>query len=372
MKTMIMKPYPCWVLILTILFLTSCQNLEPNVLNSDLSSHLEEEGLPTMDPPQSVDDENIEPLYADLSFCDDISTSDYGRLCAIQPSKTDAQIRDFTFNSNIAGPGFGYHVVGVPNDLNNLKGVWLHFGGTYGHPYLPQDGVYKSQVWMNEIVEQGYLVVGIAYDNRQSINGDLCGLQNPGYHVDDCAGRTRREILEGVDHSPVVNVPLQDGVFYRLNKLLAYLNDHGATLPSYFQSGSVDWSRVNVSGHSQGAGHSYFMAKNFGVKSACFLGGPFDNPDSVAPGPTPIADWYTVEGSLTSAQNMGAFVLTTDANYGPFTAAYNLIGLIKNQNWFEASGVYTNANGEPMDGHAASVGAPALKSDRALACFRAQ
>lgn len=314
-----------------------------------------------------------EPLIVDLGFCDALSEGPDGRLCAIQPSKTDANIRDFALSTQaVPGPGFGYHVIGVPTDWNSIKGVWFHFSGSYGSPYQPggqNAGDFVSRVWMNEIVKEGYLVVGIAYNNPFAINNEICGPTSAGIDVDNCAGDARLEILEGIDHSTEVDVNLSNGVYNRLDKLLAYLAAEGLNLPKYFRSGSVDWSQINVSGHSQGAGHAYYMAKNVGVRFACFLGGPYDGVDTVNPGPTPIADWYTVPGSLTSAANMGSFLVTTDDNYNAFVGTYDLIGLTKNTHWFEAAGDYVNDEGDAVNGHAASLVAPALASLRAQACF---
>lgn len=64
-----------------------------------------------------------EPLIVDLGFCDALSEGPDGRLCAIQPSKTDPMIQDFENTQIIPGPGFGYHVIGVPTDWNSIKGV---------------------------------------------------------------------------------------------------------------------------------------------------------------------------------------------------------------------------------------------------------
>jgi hypothetical protein len=313
------------------------------------------------------------PLRVNLAFCDALTEFPTGRLCAVQPSRTQPSIRDFASGSrDTPGPGYGYHVIGVPADWNRLKGVWLHFSGAFGSPYQPggrSAGEFVSAVWMQEVVRQGYLVIGIAYANPVSVNGDLCGPTTPGIAVDNCAGDVRREILEGVDHSRVVSVSRDDGVYNRLDRLLAYLTARGLTLPSYAQSGAVNWSQIHVSGHSQGAGHAYYLAKQVGVRSACFLGGPYDFADRVNPGTVPIADWYTVPGSRTAPANMGAFVVTTDDSYATFVLTYDLIGLIKNTTWFEAGGTHVNAAGAPIDGHAASVAAPALESGRAQACF---
>lgn len=352
-------------MLLSALLVTAaaCQSTDAPTTPSDPPSGLNPDSVPTAGT----------PLRVNLAFCDALSEFPAGRLCAVRPSKTQSSIRDFaTSNQATPGPGFGFHVIGVPADWNRIRGVWLHFSGAFGSPYQPgglSAGQFTSSVWMQEVVRQGYLVVGIAYANRQSVNGDLCGPTAPGIAVDNCAGDVRREILEGVDHSRLVEVGMQDGVYNRLDRLLAYLTAQGLTLPSQFRSGAVNWSQVHVSGHSQGAGHAYYLAKNIGVRSACFLGGPYDFGDRVNPGSVPIADWYTVPGTRTAPADMGAFVVTTDDAYATFVLTYDLIGLVKNTTWFEAGGSHVNAAGAPIDGHAASVAAPALESGRARACF---
>ncbi len=316
---------------------------------------------------------NLNPLLINLDFCDDLSTSADGRLCAIQPSKTDATIKDFATNDfDRPGVGFGYHVIGVPNDWNTIKGVWVHFVGSYGTPYLPgglNAGIFAAGTWMNELVKEGYFVIAVAYDNQEKVNEDICASGLPGGNVDNCAGNVRREIIEGVNHSSQIIVSNSNGVFNRLNKLSDYLVARGLNLPSYVRSATLNWSEMKVSGHSQGAGHTYYLAKNFGVKFACFLGGPYDVRDSVNPPATPIADWYLVPGSLTPPSQMGAFLLTTDDTYTAFIGAYSVMGLVKNTHWFEASGVYTDEAGVTLNGHAAAVNSPTLASNRAQACF---
>lgn len=80
-----------------------------------------------------------------------------------------------------------------------------------------------------------------------------------------------------------------------------------------------------------------------------------------------IADWYKTPGSLTSTDNMGAFVVDQDTNYGPFIAAYAYIGLQKNIDWFDFVGSYSSGT----EAHGASLNDPSLASYRAQACFTA-
>lgn len=345
---------------------------EVDMAREDLSG-MPDMATPEEDMPSERDmapDMPAAPL--DLSFCDAQLRTPHGVLCAIQPSKTDAAISDHAGPSaQMPGPGFGYHVIGIPNDYEEMSGAWLHFSGSYGRPYLPRDNAFATVSWADEIMSRGFLVIQIAYANSKSLNGDLCGAMNPGSATDDCAGLARREILTGQDVSTLVEVDQVNSVSGRLVKLDAYLAQHQLALPGVVEAGEVKWQNLVVSGHSQGAGHSYFVAKNMGVRAACFLGGPYDSADTVDPGPVAIADWYTEPGSLTDISHMGAFVVTSDEHYRTFVATYEFLGLVKGEDWFETTGEYVDEAGEPLNGHAASVGAPALAGERAKACFQA-
>ncbi len=301
------------------------------------------------------------PLVVDLSFCDNVTDVTNGRLCAIKPSKTDSNIQDFKDPSkpNVQGAGFGFHAIGVPKDWNKIKGVWIHFGGSFGNPYLSTAG-YASSTWINEILAENYLLVQVAYDNKDSLNQSICP---PGVAVDNCSALVRKEVIEGTDQTTLITVNASNGIYNRLAKLASYLQAQELTLPASFQPSAVDWSEVIVSGHSQGSGHAYYLAKTVGVKFACLLSGPYDNADNVKPNPSKIiADWFLVTSSQTPINNIGAFLTTTDSFYNQFTSAYSIMGLTKNIHWFEGTTTYS-------DGHGAGVGDPAQASGRALACL---
>ncbi len=316
-------------------------------------------------------------LAVDLAFCEDVQTVQNGRLCAIKPSNTDPAISD----ANGTGKGFGYHLVGVPTDWNQLRGVWVHFVGSYGQPYAPKDGTVNSKAWFNEALGKNYLLIVVAYENSKSINGDICTCSNGanGCQVDNCAGDVRREILDGVDHSSLVSVSSADGVDNRLRKLAGYLKSKSLALPPGFDEAAIDWSQIMVSGHSQGAGHAYYLAKNTGVKGACFFSGPFDNAD-MQNATVPIADWFVSPSSLSDPNKMGAIVATTDPYAKSFLGAWkNYMGLVENQQWFEyptdATTKLTSYDGNPLvptdpnDVHGSTVGAVELGALRSQACF---
>lgn len=62
--------------------------------------------------------------------------------------------------------GFGDHYVAAgPASLRNGK-LLVFFPGTGGQPY-------RSSEFLKHAAKKGYLVIGLAYPNNQSINGDV-------------------------------------------------------------------------------------------------------------------------------------------------------------------------------------------------------
>jgi hypothetical protein len=304
-----------------------------------------------------------------LAACENHEEVATGTLCVVKASKTDPLIKD-------AGQdiyGYGPHVVGIPK-TNSPKGIWVHLTGTGGRPYYGKSGRFTNKVWDTELMGQGYIVIDLAYDNAVSL-AESCNLDGPGAEMNNCAGDIAAEVITGVDTTPLRNGDVPNSITFRTRALLDYMADNGFLLPNSYKKWQGDWSLLSVSGHSQGAGHAYYIAKYFGSQFGCFLGGPYDPPDNV-PEPRPqgerIADWFLDPNTnKTPVKHLGAFVTTADDYYQAFTGAYGHMGLTKGQEWFEANKRrYTNAAGEPIDGHAASVGDPSLASLRAKACFR--
>jgi len=298
--------------------------------------------------------------WAAPSICVNSKSIWSGELCTIRPSQTDPMIQDGSESNR----GFGDHVIGFPVNSNNK--LWVHFGGSGAKPYLPNPNRYLNESWLSEIMGQGYTVIDLAYDNEVSITESCQGQQ-----LNNCAGAARREVLSGVDTSPLRNVNTQNSIIYRLRVLIDYLTENNVPLPIPSFEG---WNNLSVSGHSQGAGVSYFIAKFNGVVFACYLGGPYDVPDPIPNQRPPaqyIADWYLdTSANNTPVNNMGAFLTVQDENYKQFTFAYDLIGLKKEKHWFEADKRrYVNEIGNPVDGHAAAVQDPSLAELRARACF---
>lgn len=306
-------------------------------------------------------------------FCDDTLAVEAGTLCAIQPSKTGSGILDIaeaTGARRDAKLGFGYHVLGIPDDISKAKGVWVHLTGSYGRPYDQRLDIYSNKVWLDEIMDAGYVVIQLAYNNRYAINIDLCGPKSEGYNRNDCAGEVREINLSGEGTSPYRNTNQFNTIDHRLMKLLIYLEEEGLNLPGDIDPTNIDWEQIHISGHSQGANQAYYIAKHRTVASACILAGGYDIADTVQRGELSIADWFLVGGSMTPLSRITAFLTTTDDSYQSFLFGLTkAVGIPMDQIVIADKRTYTDQNGKELSGHAGTIKDPSLKAQRASACF---
>jgi len=307
-------------------------------------------------------------------FCLATEATEYGFLCAVQPSALDAATRDIYASGSLSDErlGFGYHAVAFPQSGTEIKGVYLHLTGSYGRPYNQLNGEFANRLFLTEALEAGYITIQLAYDNRFAVNLDECGGNADRRAVDNCAGDVRLEKILGEDISDVTDTPRADSIEHRLLKLLEYLGNQGVDFPyALASSEQINWSRLRVGGHSQGATHALYLGKYFDAAHVCVLAGGYDVPDSVPSiPPEGIADWL-LDGSVPlDLSRIRAMTSVDDTSYEAFVAAYALLGMEKGVHWQDFSDApYQDSDGEEISGHAAAVKDPGFKDLRIQACF---
>jgi hypothetical protein len=179
--------------------------------------------------------------------------------------------------------------------------------------FLPGTTGIPSQfpAFLQRGAQRGYHVIGLTYPNPESVTV-LC---NRSGGDAACAGDTREEVLSGQDNSKVIAIAKADSIEARVKAVLAYLTLHRAN-DQWGQflhiDGSVIWSKVSVSGHSQGAGHAGYIGKTRAVYRVAMYSGPSDWVDRAATGPA----WFKLS-SLTSNEAFFGFIHLRDtlANY---------------------------------------------------------
>jgi hypothetical protein len=207
-------------------------------------------------------------------------------LYLVRPAETDPGIDHFLKDHYVM------YNRGVPQ---NGK-LFLFLPGTWASPR-------SYQVVLDEAARAGYKAVGLEYpddtpDPGASAVGQICRRDpDPA-----CAARVRQARVTGGSAGSEVSVTRPNSIENRLAKLLAFL---GREHPSdgwgaYLTGNSVNWTRVAVAGHSQGAGMAAFIGKQHIVARVALWSGPADYvlaTHSLAPwisGPsaTPAALWY--------------------------------------------------------------------------------
>ena len=165
----------------------------------------------------------------------------------VAPQTTDPNI---TTNLN-------NHYVSINRGVSSKSQLVVFFPGT--------GGVGANQREFNHsAADLGFHAINLTYPNDEPVNG-LCGGTNTDL---DCYGNVRLEIKDGTNRSALVNVNRANSIENRLIKLLIYLhnqvpNDNWSQF--LINNSEINWSKLIVSGHSQGGGHAGIIGRYHSV-----------------------------------------------------------------------------------------------------------
>jgi len=162
--------------------------------------------------------------------------------------------------------------------------------GTGGRPQ-------NVQPLLGVVANQGYRVIGLEYDDTPAVVQVCPRDPNP-----NCSANFREERIFGSGADAPVQNPPEEAIVHRLVMLLRYLDrrhpeEHWA---GYLAGDEPAWSRIVISGLSQGAGMAAYIAKRKPVARVVLFSSPWDfqaPPQTLAPwigGPsvTPPERWF--------------------------------------------------------------------------------
>jgi hypothetical protein len=143
--------------------------------------------------------------------------------------------------------------------------------------FLPGTGGIPSQfpAFLQRGASRGYHVIGLSYINFKSIS-DIC---DEGAGDALCTGLAREEVFAGKDVSSLVSVSKENSIEARLVAILKYLTIHRPAddWGQYLDTkGAINWSKISISGNSQGAGHAGYIGKVRQVFRVAMYAGPSD------------------------------------------------------------------------------------------------
>jgi predicted esterase len=163
--------------------------------------------------------------------------------------------------------------------------------GTGGRPRNTSD-------FANTAALQGYRVIGLEYIDEPAV-AQIC----PRDPDPDCSEKVRRKRIFGDDVTPLIDDRASESIVARLTALLMTLDrahpDEG--WGGYLTDGRLDWTRIAVSGLSQGAGMAAYIAQRTPVARVVLFSSPWDNygrDHTLAPwvrrgrGATPADRWF--------------------------------------------------------------------------------
>ena len=175
----------------------------------------------------------------------------------IKPSEADPGVKDFD-DANLI-------VVDRKSAANPPLAVFLP--GTGGRPS-------NVQGLLEVVAGQGYRAIGLQYDDEPAVV-QVC----PRRPDPDCSERFRRERVFGGEaaEAPVHNPPAET-IVRRLVMLLRALDrqDPSGRWADYLAGEEPDWSRIVISGLSQGAGMAAYIAKQRPVARVVLFSSPWD------------------------------------------------------------------------------------------------
>jgi hypothetical protein len=120
---------------------------------------------------------------------------------------------------------------------------------------------------------RGFHSIGLTYPNDEAV-GTICAFSPRS----DCAGEVRREIITGIDTSPLVSIFQSNSITGRLVAMLTYMHSNypNEGWGQYLVGGAPNWPVITVAGHSQGSGHAAFMGKLHVLDRIAMFSGPGD------------------------------------------------------------------------------------------------
>jgi predicted esterase len=228
----------------------------------------------------------------------------------------------------------------------------LFLPGTGGRPLNTSD-------FANESAADGYRVIGLEYVDEPAV-AQICP-RNPS---PDCSEKVRRKRIYGEGVTSLVDDRPEESIESRLVALLRMLDRMQPSIgwSRYIDGTHPNWSRIAVSGLSQGAGMAAYIAQRTRVDRVILFSSPWDN---YGPRRT-LAPWVTRGTGETPAERWFAAYHSKEATADIIARAYRALGIpsdhihvltleprVRNgANPYHASGVANgstprNANGTP-------------------------
>jgi len=172
--------------------------------------------------------------------------------------------------------------------------------------FLPGTGgetlraVTTERVFLADALAQGYRFIILSYIDSPAV-AQVC---RPSNADRDCANRFREERAFGDGSNPPIGDAPQDAIVHRLSALLRYLStkDPDGHWEAYLEGDQPSWSRIVLSGQSQGGGMAAFIAKRIAVHGVIDFSGGWDMESDAK-----VASWYAAPSATPPDRYFGTY-----------------------------------------------------------------
>ena len=205
-----------------------------------------------------------------------------------------------------------YHFIAAPLLNDSINSLYVNLPGSGG---LPE----QYQIISKHAATLGYHVINLAYPNWPAVRTLIQDQSDI-----DLPEKIRRERLYGEDQTDFIQVTPHDSIENRIIKLLSYnhKNHPEEQWDQFLESdNTLRWDKIVVGGHSQGAGHAAYLAKQHVLKGIIMFAGPGDSIKDYGSAP-----WIYQENMI-SAEQMYAFTHRFDPVSRLFFTHQEILGL---------------------------------------------
>jgi hypothetical protein len=205
----------------------------------------------------------------------------------IKPSDTDPAIKRFD----------RVHYVLFNQATPPTANLLVFLPGTFGKPPGPT-------AFLHAAADAGYRVISLDYNDEPAVNV-YCPRKAPA-----CSSNFRRMRIygDGISIDPSFDNSGAESIVNRLVKLLMYLDreDPQQGWSSYLDNGMPSWSRIALTGQSQGAGMAAYVAKGHTLARVILFSSPWD---FVAPNGKfqMMAPWLAMPAATPSERWFGGY-----------------------------------------------------------------
>ncbi|MDB4913373.1 MAG: hypothetical protein JWM95_1017 [Gemmatimonadetes bacterium] len=175
----------------------------------------------------------------------------------LTPESTDSSIHRFNEP----------HYIVFEKATSSAAPLLVFMPGTGGKPERTSD-------FSDVAAHQGYRVIGLEYVDEPAV-AQVC----PRSPDTSCSEKVRQKRIYGDDVTGVIDDRPSESIVNRLVKVLVALDlQHPADgWSGYLENGKPKWSRIAVSGLSQGAGMAAYIAQKALVHRVVLFSSPWDN-----------------------------------------------------------------------------------------------